>query len=198
VDGCESERVAVTVDVRPLPTATLTGAQTINEGQSAKLSVAFTGDALWSFSVQDSSATGTGAVQSVQTAANPHMIDVNPIVSTAYVLRDVRNGCGSTALRLTPVLITVNKALGVEDQVLADAIDVYPIPATTTVTVRLRGLSPAQTARLELVSETGQATWQADTRTETSVLSLEQQPAGVYVLRVRIGDRMASRRLVKR
>lgn len=198
VDGCESERVAVTVDVRPLPTATLMGAQTINEGQSAKLSVAFTGDAPWSFSVQDSSATGTGALQSVQTAANPHMIDVNPIVSTAYILRDVRNGCGSTALRLTPVLITVNKALGVEDQALADAIDVYPIPAATTVTVRLRGLSPAQTARLELVSETGQATWQADTRTETSVLSLEQQPAGVYVLRVRIGDRMASRRLVKR
>ncbi|QJD77063.1 Ig-like domain-containing protein [Spirosoma rhododendri] len=198
VDGCESERTPVTVDVRPLPTAALTGTQRIYEGQSAKLSVAFTGDAPWTFSVQDSSATGSGAVQSIQTAANPHTLDVSPTQSTAYVLRDVQNGCGLTKLTLTPVLVTVDKALGVEDQALAEAIDVYPVPAATTLTVRLRGLSPAQTARIELISETGLAAWQTETRQETSVLSLDQQPAGVYVLRIRVGDRTASRRIVKR
>lgn len=198
VDGCESERTPVTVDVRPLPTAALTGTQNIYEGQSAKLSVAFTGDAPWTFSVQDSSATGSGAVRSVQTAANPHTLDVSPTQSTAYVLRDVQNGCGLTKLTLIPVLVTVDKALGVEDQALADAIDVYPVPAVTTLTVRLRGLSPAQTARIELISETGLAAWQTETRQETSVLSLDQQPAGVYVLRIRVGDRTASRRISKR
>jgi hypothetical protein len=184
--------------IRPLPTAALTGTQSIYEGQSAKLSVAFTGDAPWTFSLQDSSSTGSGAVRSVQTAANPHTIDVSPTQSTAYVLRDVQNGCGLTKLTLTPVLVTVNKVLGVEDQALADAIDVYPVPAVTTLTVRLRGLSPAQTARIELISETGLAAWQTETRQETSVLSLDRQPAGVYVLRVRVGDRQASRRIVKR
>ncbi|WP_170108804.1 T9SS type A sorting domain-containing protein [Spirosoma oryzae] len=195
---CESERAAISVDVRPLPTAALTGTQSIYEGQSAKLSVAFTGDAPWTFSVQDSSATGSGAVKSVQTAANPHTLDVSPTQSTAYVLRDVQNGCGLTKLTLTPVLVTVNKVLDVEDQALADALDVYPVPAVTTLTVKLRGLSPVQTARIELISETGLAAWQTETRQETSVLSLDQQPAGVYVLRVRVGDRQASRRIVKR
>jgi hypothetical protein len=198
VDGCESERASVTVDVRPLPTAALTGTQTIDEGQTAKLSVAFTGDAPWTFSVQDSSATGLGSTRSVQTAANPYVIDVRPTVSTTYVLRDVQNNCGLTKRTLAPVLVTVNKALSVEDQALANAIDVYPIPAATTLTVRLRGLSPTQPARLELISETGQAAWQTETRTEISVVSLDRQPAGVYVLRVRVGDRIASKRIVKR
>jgi hypothetical protein len=183
--------------VRPLPVATLVGNQTIFEGQPASLTVVFSGDGPWAFSYRDSSATGLGAAQSVTTAVSPYALEVRPTKTTAYLLAQVSNGCGTGMLAARSVVVTVNRLLGIEDQALAEAVDVYPVPATSSLTVRIRGLSASQTAVLELTDLAGHTTYRQETRQSVTSLSLDQHPAGTYILRIRVGDRTASRRVMK-
>lgn len=183
--------------VRPLPVATLIGNQTILEGQPASLSVVFSGDGPWAFSYRDSTAAGLGNVQSVTTTANPHSFVVRPVKTTAYVLTAVSNTCGRGTLTARLVVVNVNPLLGIEDQSLADAVAVYPVPATTTLMVRIRGLAATQPALLEITDLAGHTTHQQETRQATSTVSLHQHPPGTYILRIRVGDRTASKRIVK-
>lgn len=183
--------------VRSRATGTLTGAQTIFEGQPAKLSVAFTGDGPWNFIYQDSTASGAGMAQTISTNSNPYVFEIRPAKTTAYFLTTVGNSCGNTTPAKTLVVVNVAPVLGIEDQILADAVEVFPVPTTTTLTVRINGLSAKQPAILELVDLTGHTTIRHETRRETSVLTLDQQPAGTYMLRIRVGDRTASKRILK-
>ena len=87
--------------------------------------------------------------------------------------------------------------LGIDDQALADAVTVFPVPTTTTLTVRINGLTAKQPAMLELTDLAGHTTIRYETRRETSVMPLGQHPAGTYILRIRVGDRTASKRILK-
>ena len=183
--------------VRPLPVATLVGNQTIFEGQPASLTVVFSGDGPWTFAYRDSSATGLGAAQSVTTAVSPYALEVRPTKTTTYLLTQVSNGCGTGTLAARSVAVAVNRLLGIEDQSLAEAVDVFPTPTTSTLTVRIRGLSSSQTAILELTDLAGHTTYRQATRQSTTSLPLDNHPTGTYILRIRVGDRTASRRIMK-
>ncbi|RYC72174.1 T9SS type A sorting domain-containing protein [Spirosoma sordidisoli] len=183
--------------VRARATATMTGNRTIFEGESANLSVAFTGDAPWVFTYQDTTGGVLGSPKTVQTASNPHTLTVMPARTATYFLTAVSNVCGNVTPPHKTVLITVAPLLSIDDQSLASVVEVYPIPATTTLTVRIHGLPSSQTARLELVDLTGRSTWQHETRRDAALVPLDQQPAGTYILRIRVGDRMASKRITK-
>lgn len=183
--------------VRPLAAATLTGNQTIYEGQPASLSVVFSGDAPWNVSYRDSTGAGLGTVQSLTATTNPYAFAVNPRKTTAYFLTSVSNVCGAGTLTARVVTITVNALLGIEDQALADAVEVYPVPATTNLTVRIKGLATTQMALLELTDMTGHITTRQETRQATSSVSLDQHPVGTYILNIRVGDRRVAKRIVK-
>lgn len=184
--------------VRQLPAATLAGAQRIFEGQPASLSVVFSGDGPWTFAYRDSSATGAGSGQSVTTAANPHVLTVRPLKTTSYVLTSVRNGCGVGTLAARTVVVTVDPLLGVEEQLLADAVVVYPVPAVSTLTLTIRGFSAVQPAHVTLTDATGRVINQQEIRQASSDLNLSAYPAGTYILNVQVGDRKVSKRILKR
>ena len=197
LSGAVSNSINVTVLPTELATATLTSNQEIYEGQSAKLSVAFTGDSPWNVTYRDSSATGLGDPITVPTTTNPYSFEVKPAKTTAYLLTSVRNVCGNGNLVNRIATVTVSPLLGVDDPSLADAVEVYPVPASGTLTVRIKGLQLSQTAVLELTDLTGQPLVRQETRQATSSLPLHQQPSGSYVLRIRVGERTAAKRIVK-
>lgn len=182
--------------VRPLPTATLAGSQTIYETEPARLTVAFTGDGPWTFTYRDSTTT-TGPVRQVQATSNPYILDVRPSKTATYWLMGITNQCGTGLQSTTPALVTVLPLLSVEDPILSNALTVFPIPATHTVTVRIEGLMTSETALLELLDRAGRSVWSGQTRQRDTVVSMENQPGDVYVLRVQIGKKRASRRVVK-
>lgn len=68
-------------------TATLSGTQTITQGQNANLSVNLTGTSPWSFSLN-------GQVYSNVTVS-PKIVSVNPTETTNYSLNSVSNSCGN-------------------------------------------------------------------------------------------------------
>ena len=183
--------------VRQLPAATLAGTQRIFEGQPASLSVVFSGDGPWTFAYRDSSATGVGSGQLVTTAANPHVLTVRPLRTTSYVLTSVRNGCGVGTLTARTVVVTVDPLLGVEDPSLTDAVSVYPVPAVSTLTLTIRGFSAVQPAHVTLTDATGRVMNQQEIRQASSDLNLSTYPTGTYILNVQLGDRKASKRILK-
>ncbi|WP_461069121.1 T9SS type A sorting domain-containing protein [Spirosoma horti] len=183
--------------VQARPTATLTGNQTIYEGQPATLSVAFTGDSPWEFSYHDSTATGVGSPKTVSTSANPYVFDARPIKTTSYLLTAVSNGCGESTLLRQVAVVNLIPLLGVDDQSLASNVTVYPVPATTTLTVQIDGLSMTEPALLEVTDLTGQLICRQQTRQAVSLITLDHYSPGTYVLRIKIGDRTTSKRIVK-
>ena len=181
--------------IRSLPSATLTGNQTIYEGQPASLSVVFAGDGPWSFSYRDST-TALGTVRTVATNANPHVLEVRPAKTASYALTSVSNNCGVGTSASRRVIVTVIPLLAIEDQSLDASVQVYPVPAATSLTVQIHGLTTTEPALLELTDLTGRTTLRRETRQATSILPLDQHPAGIYVLHIQVGDRRASKRIL--
>ncbi len=183
--------------IRSKATATLTGNQSIYEGQTAKLSVALVGDGPWTLAYRDSSATGIGAPQTISTASTPYTFEVKPLKTTAYYLTSISNSCGNGTSTGGRVVVSVSPLLSIEDQELAEAVDIFPVPTTTALTIRIRGLSPKTPAYLELTDQAGHALIQRETPKETSTFQLGDYPSGIYILQIKVGERKASRRIVK-
>lgn len=80
-------------------TATLTGGTTINEGQSANLTINFTGQAPWTYALNN----GT----SQTTSTNPLVVSVSPVTTTTYTITTLTNACGSGVASGSAV-VTVN------------------------------------------------------------------------------------------
>ncbi len=81
-------------------TATISGTATINEGQSTNLTVNFTGQSPWTYSI-----TG-GASQT--TSTNPVTIPVLPTITTTYSVTSISNAACGTGTALGSAVITVN------------------------------------------------------------------------------------------
>ena len=178
-------------------TASMPSSQTIYEGQPAQLSVSFTGDGPWSFVYRDSTATGLGNPETISTNTNPYKLDLRPNKTTAYLLTSVSNGCGVGTLSNRKATVTVSPLLAVDDPSLVDAIEIYPVPTLGTVTVHIKGLLSTQMATLELTNLAGQRVVRQETRQTTSTLLLQPHPSGTYVLQIRVGDRIAAKRIIK-
>lgn len=79
------------ITILPLPTAAISGNNSICSGQSTQFSVALTGNSPWSFSYSD----GTTINSVISTTQNPYWISVTPAGSRTYTLTSLTNACGS-------------------------------------------------------------------------------------------------------
>ncbi|WP_080057319.1 peptidoglycan DD-metalloendopeptidase family protein [Spirosoma aerolatum] len=195
--GAVSNAISVTAFPSVLPTATLAGNQTIYEGQPANLSVTFTGEAPWNLSYRDSTASGLGTVVPVVTSANPYAFQARPTKSTGYQLVSVSNVCGNGNLLTKSVVVVVNPLLGIDDPSLTAAVEVYPVPAASAVTVQVNGLHLGQVASFVLTDMNGHQILMGETRQRKSTIQLDTYQAGTYLLQIQTGDRKTTRRIIK-
>lgn len=90
--------------VKARPTATLSGTSLVNFGENASLTLNFTGESPWTFTLSDGS-TGTAA-------QTPFAVSITPIQTATYVVSSVRNACGegstsgSAQVTVIPRLLT--------------------------------------------------------------------------------------------
>lgn len=178
--------------VRPFPTASITGAQSIYEGSPGSLSISFTGDGPWTFVYNDSLRNIT-----VQTNANPHRLDIRPLKTTTYKLLSVSNNCGTGTVSGTAITVQVLPLLGVEDDLLGTLVKAYPIPTTSGVTVDIDLPLQRNPAVIQLTDLNGRTITQKTSRESRTTVDLSQQPAGIYLLKVQVGDRKTFRRVLK-
>ncbi|WP_373515859.1 hypothetical protein, partial [Persicitalea sp.] len=86
-NGCESPKEKIDVRIKPLPSATISGDNSISLGASSQITVAFTGDGPWDYTLSNG-LTGKGVTQ------NPQRITVSPTTTTTYTVNEVANVCG--------------------------------------------------------------------------------------------------------
>lgn len=85
-NGCESPRAELQVIIQPLPSATVSGGSTITQGQSAPLSLAFTGQGPWTYTLSNG--------LTLSTNQNPTNITVSPLETTVFTVTKITNACG--------------------------------------------------------------------------------------------------------
>lgn len=181
----------VLLNVRPLPSATLSGTQDVYEGSVAKLNVAFTGDGPWVFAYADSLRSMT-----VTTNANPHTLEVSPIKTNTYRLLSVLNNCGDGNASGTAI-VRVLPLLGIEDDHLSESVKAFPVPTTSVLTIDIDLPLQQNPANLSLTDIGGKTFLQHKTRSRQTTLDLSNQPAGLYLLKIQVGDKQTTRRIVK-
>ncbi|MBO0932306.1 T9SS type A sorting domain-containing protein [Fibrella aquatilis] len=189
VAGANSPTVLM---VKALPTATLLGTQNIYETYPATLTVVLTGDAPWAITYSQDG----GSPISFNTAASTHLLSVQPAKTATYTLGTVTNNCGTGPVSGTAV-VTVLPLLAVEEP-LNDAVSIYPTPTQAMLTVdinaRLTAENPATITLTDLIGRPALTRRVTDNRTQ---LDLSQQPAGLYLLNVAVGDKRVVRKVMK-
>ena len=186
--GSNSQSV---ITVRTVPSASLTGSQTIYEGVPASLTFTFGGSAPWAVLYADSLTT-----YSATTITSPYIVEARPTRSTTYQLLGVSNDCGSGPVSGTAT-ITVAPLLGVEDNPLDPLVKTYPVPTQTRLMVDLDLSLTRDPAILSLTDASGKPVMQRTTRSQRNELDLTAQPSGLYLLRIQVGDRQTVRKVLK-
>ena len=98
------------ITVKSLPTAALTGNASVTAGETANLTVAFTGEAPWTYKLSNN--------QTLTAASTPVSVGVAPSITTTYTLLSVSNACGngtvsgSTLITVIPRISVADVALG--------------------------------------------------------------------------------------
>ena len=179
------------ITVRSKPTAILTGSQTIGEGTPASLTVSFSGESPWTMTYADSVRS-----YSITTTTSPYVFEVRPARTATYQITNLTNVCGAGPVSGTAT-VTVLTVLAVEDHSLEPLVNVYPVPTGATLTVSIDAPLTHDPATLSLTNQRGQLIRQQTTHNRQTDLDLSNQPAGLYLLRVQIGDRQLIRKVLK-
>ncbi|GAB3036826.1 hypothetical protein GCM10027185_43880 [Spirosoma pulveris] len=177
--------------VRSLASATLTGSQNIYEGSPANLTITFGGDGPWDAIYADSLRT-----YPITASTSPFIVEARPARTTAYRLTSVSNSCGNGPVSGTAT-ISVLPLLGVDDNSLDPLVKAYPVPTVTKLIVELNLPLTRDPAVISLTDQRGQPVLQHTTRGQMNELDLSGQPSGLYILRIRVGDRETARKVLK-
>lgn len=117
--------VSANFSIQQKPSATLSGAATIEAGQSTPLTLQFSGSGPWTYQLSGGPAATT--------STNPLTISISPLTTTTYTVTSVSNACGtgttngSARVEVTPK-ITAQMPAGV---ILCDE-SVFDLPFTVT------------------------------------------------------------------
>lgn len=107
VTGC-SNNISRTTNILPLPLAVISGAPTICNGNTANLSIDFTGTGPYNFTYND----GIASIP-ITGVADPYVLTVSPSVTTTYTLVSVTqaNGCSNTGAGSGTVTVNALSAI---------------------------------------------------------------------------------------
>ncbi len=182
----------VNITVKPLPTATISGATTILIGESTSVSIAFTGESPWTFlfrnGVRDSSIT---------TSITPFVIPVKPSTTTTYTITSVTNQCGVGKVVGT-ARVQVDPILGIEPVLpVASWLKVYPSPVQTICVVEVNEPLEKGEATLRVFDIKGRAVLDSKLHSSRTDVDFTSQPAGIYFLRIENGAHTGVSRILK-
>lgn len=172
-----------------LPTASLKGNSEISMGDSAKLVVDLTSAAPWTLKLSNN--------QTFIANKTPFTIGVKPTESTNYSLQSVSNLCGNGTVNgeaLVKIII-----LGTET--IEDAsISLSPIPTQSICELKIETFAP-QNIDYQLFSIIGKELEKFESKEKTSnfyqKINLENLPSGTYLLKINIGNKMITKKIIK-
>lgn len=182
---------AITINVSPLPVATLTGAQTILVGESANLKADITGKAPWTITLNN------GTKDTLITAnATPFNFKLAPKTTTTYAITKVTNGCG-VGTGVGTARVQVDPILGVEPPAPADWAKVYPTVINGKCIVEVTGTISPKQAKIEVVDLNGRPRSTQVIKQQKTEVDFANYPSGLYLLRIQNGNLSTVQRVMK-
>jgi hypothetical protein len=184
-NGCESERTMVNVTISDIPEVpTVTVLVTYSQGDDASALTATSGglDLAW-YEAE------TGGVSDSE-APTP---STETIGSTSYWVASVSDdGCYSERVE---IVVTVEEVLGVGDRNMLNAIKVYPNPTDGQVSIMLPS---ANEVKITVYDLNGRLLLNKINTSDNFILNLDQYEAGVYVLKIKMGQNETVKRIIKK
>ncbi len=188
-----SDPSATTLNVRALPTGRISTVNTaVLRGNRVQLDFTFSGDAPWSATYRDR----TG-IKSISTSSTPYSVTFTADSSTTYRLLSVANGCGPGRIDgVDSVRVRVD-VLTADETPFATSVNVYPVPTNGDLTVEISDPMLKNEAEIQLIRPNGQTAQTVKTRKRQTIINLADEPAGTYLLQIKLGDRSTVRRVLK-
>lgn len=182
----------VQINVRELPTATISGPGRVYENESAKLSIAFTGETPWRITYRDSLATKD---TTFTTSATPYEFSVKPGKTNTYSVVSISNGCGNGPATSKLVLI-VDPVLGVEPALSSEWLKVYPVPVQARCTIEIDGTG-GKAVSFTVTDGLGRIILRQQTSSNKDEMDLSQLAPGMYFLNAEREGQIARRKILK-
>ncbi|MFN8348995.1 MAG: PKD-like domain-containing protein [Spirosomataceae bacterium] len=182
----------VQITVRELPTATLSGPTSIYENESAKLSIAFTGENPWRVAYRDSLAQKD---TTFTTSATPFEFTVKPAKTNTYRILSISNGCGNGPAT-SRLVLTVNPLLSVVPTQNSEWIKVYPVPVQARCTIEIEG-GVNKPVSLTISDGFGRIMLKQQTSAAKDEMDFSTLAPGVYYLNAEQDGRVARRKILK-
>lgn len=183
----------VTIAIRPLPSAALTGAKTIFAGETAQLRIDLKGDFPWTLNFK------SGTKDSViTTSSTPILLNVKPAATTTYQVSSVFNQTCGNGKASEQVRIQVDPILGVEPVAGGpEWLKVYPNPVQSNSTLEIFGTLSPKDARWEVVDSNGKSVLGKKIKTTVTNINFSNLSEGLYFLRVENGGKSAVKKIIK-
>jgi len=190
-EGCGRISDAVVVKEKiVLPTALISGSKELMHGDSAKIKVDFTSLPPWAFKLTNN--------QEFTANTTPFEFAVKPEQTTVYELASVKNDCGEgTVNGKAEIRIII---LGNEE--LAGAkVKLFPVPTQGICQLSVETVVPEKLG-FQLYNVEGKMLMQTQENQASLAfkeqINLESLPDGVYLLKIKVGDKLLSRKIIKR
>lgn len=191
--GCESKRSQIQVFIQQPVTANIAGNETINLGETARVSVTLTGEAPWKIELSD----GFTVESNTETVIR----EVQPEKTIEYTLKKVENSCGSGFVSGVAKVIVIPPLANESSLELTDNISLYPNPVVEKVFLKSTFNQPLHNATIFVQSLDGknitsftQKLWLP---LETIQITLPSLAEGTYILLVQHKDGRHSLKFVK-
>jgi SdrD B-like domain/Secretion system C-terminal sorting domain len=172
-----------------LPVATLTGDKKIGYDQETKLAVNLSSYAPWTFKLSDG--------KEYTATKSPFEITVKPSSTTTYNLTEVKNICGTGTVtgtaKIELIILSSEEEAGVN-------INVYPMPTTEVCNWQIQ-TEQATTVALTLLNMNGQTQIEQSSpvrsQSHSGTIDLSTMKSGTYFLKINVGEKTITRKIVK-
>jgi hypothetical protein len=182
----------VQINIRELPTATISGPTRIYENESAKLAIAFTGETPWNITYRDSLSTKD---TTFSTSVTPYEFTVRPGKTNTYSVVSISNSCGNGPATSRFVLI-VDPVLGVEPALSSEWIKVYPVPVQARCTIEIDGTT-GKTVSMTVTDGLGRIILRQQTTSNKDEMDFSSLAPGMYFLNAERDGQIARRKILK-
>ncbi|MEA5402166.1 T9SS type A sorting domain-containing protein [Arcicella sp. DC2W] len=184
-----SEKVKTIALPTILPKATLTGDQSIDYDKETKISVSLNSYAPWTLTFSDG--------QIFTATTSPFEVSVKPLSTTTYALSEVKNICGIGTTEGSAKIEVIILANDIEKDI---KVEVYPIPTSETCNWKISTDKPEK-VYLTLYDVSGknilEQTSENRSQSHSGVIDLSKINAGTYFLKIDVGNKNITRKIIK-
>ncbi|MDR6561216.1 MULTISPECIES: T9SS type A sorting domain-containing protein [unclassified Arcicella] len=184
-----SEKVKTIALPTILPKATLSGNQNIDYDKEAKIAVNFNSYAPWTFKLSDG--------QTFTATTSPFEVTVKPQFTTTYTISEVKNLCGIGTTEGSAKIEVLVLANDIEKNI---NVEVYPIPTAEICNWKVNTDKPEK-VYLTLYNISGQILLEQvsdkNTQSHSGAIDFSKINTGTYFLKIDVGNKIITRKIIK-